>query len=494
MGVIQRQGIKNFFTSYIGVVIGFVNVLIVQPRFLTPDELGLTRVLYSFSILVSTIVPFGIANIGVKYFPHFRDAAKKHHGFFGFMLYGVLAGFVITALAVFVFRETIIDQYVEKSRLFAEFFYWIFPLTLILALVTTLNIYCYSLYKSTVPAFINDIVIRVGVIVLISLYYLELFSLHTFITLFVTVYGLQVIMLLAYIFYEEKPGFIIDLSYFSKTGWKPVLSFGLIIWLASISSMGLKELATVILGTKVALAEVAVYVVAAFIPTLIEVPLNALDKIATSNITTALSQNNLKTVNEIYTKSGKYMLLIGGLLFLLINGNIQSLLTFLPENYRGGELIILILSVGTLFNMATGLNSQILIYSGKYFWGAMMMIIAVVINAILQFTFIPVCGVIGAAIATALAGMLMNAANTFLVWKYFHLHPFGKHTITSIAIVLIIYTIDYMIPHFQNTIADIVLHGVIISTLFVLFVYKAGFIPELNNFINIKLLRKKISS
>lgn len=483
MGVIQRQSIKNFFTSYVGILIGFVNILIIQPRFLAPEELGLTRVLYSFSLLLCTFVPLGTANISIKFFPKFRNPAKRHHGFFGFIIWSTFIGFILTACMLLVFKNFFIGQYLEKSKLFADFFYFVFPLTFILALITQLNTYCYSLYKSTVPSFINDIVMRVGIIALISLYYLKLFSLSTFIILFVSVYGTQIILLLIYIFYEDKPGFIIDFSFFKTIGWKPLISFGLILWLSSISSTGLKELATIILGTKVSLDNVAVYVVAAFIPTLIEAPLNALDKIATFNITTALSNNNLKIVDEIYKKSARYMLLIGGLLFLLVNGNIQSLLQFLPEKYRGGENIVFILSFGTLFNMATGLNSQILVYSEKYFYGALMMIIAVIINFILQLLLIPHYGVIGAASATACSGIIMNSANSIIVFKHYRLQPIDTNTFKVAALILVIGTVDYFIPHFLNAYSDIILHSGIIAALYVTGSYLLNFVPELVEYI-----------
>ena len=82
MGVIKRQGIKNTITGYIGILIGFVNLIVIQPHFLTKEELGLTRILYSFSLLVAMFVPLGIGNATIKYFPQFKDPAKKHHGFF----------------------------------------------------------------------------------------------------------------------------------------------------------------------------------------------------------------------------------------------------------------------------------------------------------------------------------------------------------------------------------------------------------------------------
>lgn len=483
MGVIQRQSIKNFFTSYIGIVIGFVNILIIQPRFLAPEELGLTRVLYSFSLLLSTFVPMGMANITIKFFPNFRNPETRHHGFFGFSLLGTLAGFIITALLIFGFKNLIIAQYIEKSKLFADFFYWIFPFTFLLSFATQLNLYCYSLYKSTVPGFINDVIVRLGAIVVVSFYFLKLFSLPVFISLFIFVYGLQALLLLFYIYYEEKPGFKIDWNFFKKVGFGKMFSFAAIVWLASIASIGLKELAPVILGTQVILGSVAIYVVAAFIPTLIEAPISALDKIATFKISSAFAHNNISEINEIYKKSAKYMLLIGGLLFLEINGNINSLLQFLPEKYRGGSDIVLIISIGTLFNMATGLNSQVLFYSKKFYYAALIMVIAVVVNFTLLFTLIPIYGIIGAACATALSGMFMNLANSLIVWKHYHLHPFDVTTWKSVLAIAAIGIADYFIPHISNPIFDILIHGGFITLLFAGWVYKNNLVPEINSFI-----------
>ena len=71
MGVIKRQGIKNTIATYIGFVIGFVNLIVIQPHLLTKEELGLTRILYSFSLLIAMFVPLGIGNATTRFFPMF---------------------------------------------------------------------------------------------------------------------------------------------------------------------------------------------------------------------------------------------------------------------------------------------------------------------------------------------------------------------------------------------------------------------------------------
>src|SRR5258708_7891359 len=104
MGSIQRQAIQNTIISYAGVVIGFVNTLILQPKMLSAEELGLTRILYSVSVLIATLFPLGLNAFSVKYFPKFRNPENGHNGYFGLLLRIALIGFVSISILVFLLK------------------------------------------------------------------------------------------------------------------------------------------------------------------------------------------------------------------------------------------------------------------------------------------------------------------------------------------------------------------------------------------------------
>ena len=126
MGIIQRQGIKNTISSYFGIVLGFVSLIIIQPKFLKPEEIGLARVMFAFSTLIACFIPIGVTNMTIKYFPHFRNNKNGHNGFFGFMLIFPLIGFVISAVGLLVFKEFIIAQYRKESPLIIDYYNFIF--------------------------------------------------------------------------------------------------------------------------------------------------------------------------------------------------------------------------------------------------------------------------------------------------------------------------------------------------------------------------------
>ena len=62
MGIIIRQSAIATFLTYIGVVIGYVNLLILFPKYMTPDEVGLTRIIQDSAMLM---VPFGKVSISI---------------------------------------------------------------------------------------------------------------------------------------------------------------------------------------------------------------------------------------------------------------------------------------------------------------------------------------------------------------------------------------------------------------------------------------------
>jgi hypothetical protein len=100
LGIVQRQGIRNTLISYIGLVIGFANTILVLPRLLSPAQIGLTAtVLLPLATIGAQVASFGFANVGIRYFPFFRNQGRNHAGFFPLLLGPPLVGFVVVAPA-----------------------------------------------------------------------------------------------------------------------------------------------------------------------------------------------------------------------------------------------------------------------------------------------------------------------------------------------------------------------------------------------------------
>ena len=483
MGVIKRQGITNTISSYLGIGIGFINLIVIQPQFLTKEELGLTRILYSFSILVAMFIPLGIGNAAIRYFPLFKDKENKNHGFFAFMNLFPLAGFVLSCLVIFLFKDFILNQYRTQSPLFLEYFNWVFPLIFFNGFISVLSIYCFANYKSTVPAFINDVVVRILTIIVVSIYFMKWVTLNQFVALFVGVYAIQFLGLILYIFQFDRPGFKIDWTIFREKKMFELIRYGLLLWFANIASIGLKYFDSIMIGKYLPLSFVGIYTIAAFVPTVIEAPLNAIDKIASAKISFAWAENDHSQIREIYRKSSLYLFLLGGFLFLNINVNIHTLLRFLPSGYEEGEIVVYIISIGTLFNMATGLNASILFNSEKFKFGAFFLVLLAVIILALQMFLIPIYGIAGAAIATCIASLIYNLMLFLTVWKFFGLQPFERGNVRVLLSLILCFGIGLMIPHPDNKILDIIIRSGVVSLLYFILIYSQKVVPEFHKYL-----------
>ncbi|MFM2208273.1 MAG: hypothetical protein RL213_2248 [Bacteroidota bacterium] len=478
MGVIKRQGIKNTLSGYLGILIGFVNLIVIQPHFLTKEELGLTRILYSFSLLVAVFVPLGIGNATLRYFPLFRDEKKNHHGFFSFMNPFPLAGYAAACLLIFLFKDFILDQYRRESPLFLEYFDYVFPLVFFTSFINVLTVYCNANLKSTVPSYLNDIVVRLLTIASVSAYFMKWISLDGFIISFVIVYAIQFSVLLAYIFSFDRPRFSIDWSIFREKRFPELVRYGLLLWFAGIASLGLKYFDSVMIGKFMPLEFLGIYTIAAFMPTVIEAPLNAFEKIAAAKISYAWSAEDRNQILEIYRKSTLYMFLLGGWLFLMINCNTEALYSFLPEGYEAGMPVVLIISIGTLFNMATGLNAPILFNSDRYRYGAFFLVILAVVLLVLQYFLIPRLGLEGAAWATAGASILYNTLLLLSVWRFFGLQPFERKNLTLLLLLMATYSVSFLLPRFEEPVLSILFISSVLTLIYGGSVHLLGLVPE----------------
>lgn len=483
MGIIQRQGLKNTIVTFAGLLLGFASLLYIQPHFLSAEEIGLTRVLFSLSSLVGVFLPLGIGTITVRYFPVFRNEKNGHNGFFGLILLFMFTGMVVMFTTLLLAKGYFIQTYQQQSKLFTEYYLYVLPLSFIIGFNAVLTLYCNSLFKSTFPALFNEILIRILSIILFTLYFIKFISLGLFVFLFVGVYGIQLLCLLAYVFYVDRPSIRINYKLLANGAFREMFTFGLWMSFVSVASLGIKFIDSLVIAKYFKLELVGIYTIAAFIPNIIEAPMNALDRIAGTKISHALAHDDLNEVKTIYYQSSKYLLLIGGLIFMGIVTNIQFLLQFLPPKYSGGLEVVYIISIGALFNIAGGANSQI-IFSSKNFWkGGVLLIGVVLFSFAMNVVLVPVYGINGAALATAISAVLYFISKYLIVYRNFNLQPYTMNTVKIIGLVLLCIGINFLLPVLDSNVLNIVMRSFLLGGVFLLLTYLLKIVPEFHGYL-----------
>src|SRR5690606_18541951 len=128
---------------------------------------------------------------------------------------------------------------------------------------------------------------------------------------------------------------------------------------------------------------------------------------------------------------------IGGLIFLLILLNINQLYETIPETFRGGLVVVFLISMAKLYDNLMGCNNVILFNSDYYrmvlFFGVILTILTVVLNMI----FIPMFGINGSAFATFIAIAVYNSIKIYFVRLKYQMSPFTKETAKVSAIIFL---------------------------------------------------------
>jgi O-antigen/teichoic acid export membrane protein len=489
MGVIKRQGIRNAVITYTGIIIGAVNIIFVQPRLLTEEELGLTRLLYDFAYLAGLAVPLGLPNIIIRYFPYFKNRETGHHGFGGIMVLFFTVGFVASAALLLAFKPFITHQYAQKSALFADYFLFIIPFTFIVSAITVVTAYCHSLFKSTVPSFINDVIVRLGTIANTVLYFNGVLSFDQFIICFIGIYLVELLLLVAFVAIVDRISFVPDRNLLKKYPIKEMFRFGIVLCVGSFASMALRKADVVILGTQ-SLALVGVYTTAVFIAAFIEVPLGALERITHTKVADNFARNNLAEIEKIYADSVKYLLLAGGFLYIGMTACTRYIYQIgdLPHSFTQYISVVYIVGLGALVNVSTGANSAIMFYSANYIRGVWWLIFTLAVTIALNLALIPLFGAYGAAVASLCGAALFNLIKYLFIYNRFGFQPYNKLSLLTVCSTILCLVPAFFLPEItERPFPNLLFRGGISCGLYVLLVWRLKLAPDLAGWIKSRL-------
>lgn len=494
MNVIKKQAFLSTIFSYGGVLVGFVSQFFLIPHYLTEDQNGLLGVLLSYMYVMVQLSSLGFNAAGSRFFPYFRDAAKGHKGFLFLGLSVSFVGFILTTFGIIFLKDWIVNGQ-EKSSLFADNFYFLIPITFATLLFNLFDNYAKNLYDTVTGTFLAQFIQRFLILLSLFLLVFHLVNFHQYIYFWVLAVSLYVLPMLWKATtlggFSLKPDFSVMTPAFTKQF--SIYSFLTI--LTGFSSMVILYIDKAMLAKLATLGETGIYNTASFFPSVMGMGLIALNKAAQPIIADAFAQNDMANINTIYRKSCTTLLIVGCWIFLGIYLNIDNLFYFLPSSYSAGKWVIIIISLGKLFDLATGLNGTILTLSKYYRYDTYIMVSLIIITIVLNYFLIPIFGMNGAAIALAIATVYYNLARYLLVWWKLGMQPFSFDLIKVIFISIVIGLIINYLPNFKNikdsplgvrgfTVFDMAYRSITLTLLYGGIIYWSKISPELNGAMN----------
>jgi O-antigen/teichoic acid export membrane protein len=488
LGIIEKQTTKNTVYSYLGAGLGFITILW-QSHLFSTDENGLLRILVSVSMLFAQLSNLGFSTVTVRFFPYFKSKEKGNHGFLFYALIVSLIGFILCAVAFYFFEDLIISKNIEKSRLFVDYLFYLMPLTFFTLFFFVFDTYLRSIYSSVIGSLSKDLLQRVFILVVIGFYFFKLIHFPTFVFLYIVSTCAPTLILLYSIIKQGEWQIKLVKGFVDKQLSRQMISLAVFSMFSTFSGAIILSIDVIMVNDKLGLGETGVYSIAFYFGSIILIPARAMGRIISSLIAEAFKNNDMVEIHNLYKKSSNSLLVIGMLLFIGIAVNINSIMQFLPKEYAGGKNVILIISVGYLAELGTGVNQWIILNSKHYYYDTVFVFFIVIITVFLNNILIPIYGITGSAIATATSVVLSNFLRfSFILHKY-KMQPFDFNSIRILFISIVCFIAGYCIPSFENFLVDIAIKSIVVGGLFVLLIQKLNLSPEINHKIRKNLKR-----
>lgn len=490
MGIIIRQSVKSTVVSYAGVALGALNTLILFPRFFEAEQFGLTRVLLSVATVLAVFAEFGGTNVINKYFPVFRQEQGTLKHFVFWILLKSLGAYALVAFIFFIFKSPILHGYVKnQSDLVISFYGYIFPLTLFILLFNLLEAYARSLLRIVFPTLLREVYLRVFLLVIILLFHFDMIGFEMFIILFAASYASAMLLLAAYVAWLDRNFIGTSLAFAQHEMVKEVFVYGLYSILTVAVWKVVTQLDVIMLSYMDTLSNVAVYSIAFYIVTLIMLPQRFLHQMATPIVSDAIQQNRWNEVKTLYQRVALNQFVIGLFLAIGIGVNLTNLYHFLPEKYHVITGVVAVLFLGRLFDMATGINGEIILYSAFFRFNLFAGLALFAMCILTNYLFIPSYGILGAAIGTSLSLTVFNIARTGFVHFKFGFLPFTSGMLKAIIIGIVTCAVAMLIPAAANVYVSILLKSAVVSVLFPGLTYAFHVSDDMNQFF-LKAVRK----
>ncbi len=250
---------------------------------------------------------------------------------------------------------------------------------------------------------------------------------------------------------------------------------------------------TIMVNQMLGLSETGIYGIAFFFGSIMMIPARSIHRITSSIVSDAMKVDNFTEINRLYNKTCNIGMAVGNILFIGICININNIMLLLPPEYAAGKYVILFIASGYLAEMATGINSVILANSKYYYYDGYFVVVMVIITFLSNYILIPIYGIIGSAIATAITITLGNIIKwIFLLYKY-KMQPFDFNSVKLIIISVVTFLIGYFIPISSNFIIDIAVRSLSAGGVFALLILKTEATPDINRKIRKNLKRFSIN-
>jgi O-antigen/teichoic acid export membrane protein len=491
MGIVQRQTLHGAAWSYLGAILGFVNIALLSPRIFTTGEIGVVQVLISFAAILAQFSSLGFTNVINRLFPYFRDVRQKHNGFFALALAITLAGFIGAIIFLKFYTPHFEEINIERSPLISEYSFYLPALLLITLLFNLLDNYNKVLYDAVLGTFLKEFLFRLFNLALICLFWFEVIDFDGYMFGYLVSQGAPLIAIVVIMTLRREISVRPRFGYITPDLRKQIFLLSLFGTLTGLSAYILTTLDKMFINQFLGEAQVGIYSIASYFAVLIMIPGRSVAKISIPFLAELWKSKDLKTVDSIYSRSSINQYAIGLLIFLGLLVNMGNIFRILPSEYGSSAAVIVFIGLGNLVSVSTGINSVVLGTSALYRYQTWLMFILIGIFVVSSLLLIPVMGITGAAVASMISNAIYNLLCVFVVGREFSLWPYRIAHIRMTLVAVLATAAGFLMPEL-SLLPDIIIRSALVTLIFTSGLYMWKLSDDMNTMIDavISYIRK----
>ncbi|UXP31773.1 oligosaccharide flippase family protein [Reichenbachiella agarivorans] len=495
MGIVIKQGSISGIITYLGAFIGFFNTIILFPAFLSPEEVGLIRVIPNIAFMLMPIVQLGTSNALIKFAPEIKKKEDGLAQLIGLITLATLIGSTLMSLVIYIFKSDFVRLFEEKSPLINDYLPVIVILIFVLALYSLLENYSRVLLKIIAMNLIKEILQRVMTGILVLLYYFDWIDLDSLIYSLIVIYGTSLILLIGYL--TSLGQFKISLQFHSidrEVFWR-MATFSLYSIIGASGAYIVLNIDEIMVSSQLGLSENGIYSTAFFFAVMIELSKRAILQITTPLIAQSFENGRIDEIQKMHRQLSINQMIIASLFFIGIVSNLDNVYALMPNGdvYSLGRNVVIIIGLSKLIDMTFANNSEIIVMSKYYRFNMVTILCLCGIMVVLNLYLIPLYGMDGAAYATLISITIFNLVKSiFIQWKL-NINPFSLNTLKMLGVISVTLIIGLYFPLISSPILDLGIRSAVITVSLIAMILFFRVSPEVTGIFNKHIVKRFMS-
>lgn len=486
MGVVIRQSFWASLITYSGVIIGYVNTLILFPYYLDEEQFGLVRLVQSSGMILIPLAIIGMNGAYTKFYPEFQDSKNLTNRIFSFQTVVVALGSLFFTGIIFLFRDQIEAFYEENSSLYNKYLHVTIIIFVSQSFFNYFIAFLWSKHNIVLTNFLQEIFLRLVSTGIIAMYGFGVIDFSSMVLLIGLSYILTTLILYIYIFLFHGIRFDWHFYQLHKTWIGRLISFGANIMLMTASASIILNVSYIITSHLDGLAASGILTIAVYIGSVTELPHRALVQIMSPVVTDSFKKGDMINLSKQHKLASLNLGLFGALIAIGVLTNLHDLFSVIPDgkSYYGGFWVVAFICTAKLVNMLGGVSGEIVTFSSFYRVNIVVAILGALAIVTLNSLLIPIMGITGAGISALATSLLTQCIRQGAIYYHLKIHPYTSSHIKLIALAVGTFLIAKLLPSLDNAYFSIAYRSVVTASIFLATSYALGISQLLNEMVN----------